>query len=67
MLKSEARHFRIYLDFAEQYTKQYASQLKVPLAERIAFFLAEDQRLVQSPDPEFSFHSGLPAFALMAS
>ncbi|MDP4876539.1 MAG: tRNA-(ms[2]io[6]A)-hydroxylase [Pseudomonadales bacterium] len=67
LLKSEARHFRIYLDFAEQYTKQYASQLKVPLAERIAFFLAEDQRLVQFPDPEFRFHSGLPAFALVAS
>jgi len=61
LLKSEARHFKIYLDFAEQYTASAANPLAIDLEARIAFFLAEDQRLVESPDPDFRFHSGVPA------
>ena len=30
------------------------------ILDRIAFFLREDQRLIESADHEFRFHSGLP-------
>jgi tRNA 2-(methylsulfanyl)-N6-isopentenyladenosine37 hydroxylase len=60
LLKSEARHFMIYLDFAKRYFMQYEAQMKASLEDRIAFFLREDQRLIESADHEFRFHSGLP-------
>ena len=63
LLKSEARHFMIYLDFAKRYYQQYEAQMKEPLEDRIAFFLSEDQRLIESEDHEFRFHSGLPVLA----
>ncbi len=54
LLKSEARHFKVYLQLAEQASEG------VNIDERIAHFLAEDERLITSPDPEFRFHSGAP-------
>ena len=53
LLKSEARHFHIYLDFARQYADE-------DIQPRIDFFLAADQRLIETPDSLFRFHSGVP-------
>lgn len=66
LLKSEARHFKIYLDFAEEYAASAANTPAIDLDARIAFFLAEDQRLVESPDPDFRFHSGVPEASIMS-
>ena len=54
LLKSEERHFRIYLDLAETISEDF------PLKKRIEFFLEEDCRLIQSEDADFRFHSGVP-------
>ena len=54
LLKSEERHFRIYLDLAELISEG------VSLEERVEFFLEEDRRLIQTDDPDFRFHSGVP-------
>lgn len=55
LLKSEARHFKVYLQLAEQIAEGES------LDDRIDHFLAEDERLILSPDPEFRFHSGQPS------
>jgi len=54
LLKSESRHFRVYLKLAEDMA------CGEELGDRIDFFLARDRELITSPDPEFRFHSGLP-------
>ena len=54
LLKSEERHFRVYLDLAEIISEGF------PLEERIEFFLEEDRRLIQTEDADFRFHSGVP-------
>ena len=54
LLKSEERHFRVYLDLAETISEDF------PLEERIEFFLEEDYRLIQTEDADFRFHSGVP-------
>ncbi len=54
LLKSEARHFLVYLKLAEQMAEGAG------IEDRVSLFLAEDKRLVLSPDPEFRFHSGAP-------
>ena len=54
LLKSEERHFRVYLDLAETISEEF------PLGERIEFFLEEDCRLIQTEDADFRFHSGVP-------
>lgn len=51
LLKSEARHYRDYLRLAEQASGGC-------VANRVAEFLAIEQRLIESPDTEFRFHSG---------
>ena len=55
LLKSEARHFRDYLDLA------VAASDSEEVARRQAVFLARDADLISSADPEFRFHSGVPA------
>ena len=54
LLKSEERHFRVYLELAETISEDF------PLEERIEFFLEEDCRLIQTEDADFRFHSGVP-------
>ena len=54
LLKSEERHFRVYLDLAETISEDF------PIEERIEFFLEEDCRLIQTEDADFRFHSGVP-------
>lgn len=54
LLKSEARHYQDYLALAE-------SAAGGPVDDRIDHFCTIEQKLVQSPDPDFRFHSGVPA------
>ena len=51
LLKSEARHYQDYLKLAEQANGG-------PVEDRVAEFLAIEQKLIESPDSEFRFHSG---------
>ncbi len=55
LLKSESRHYEDYLDLAQEYSPQ-------PIDERVAFFREIERELIESPDSEFRFHSGVPAF-----
>lgn len=51
LLKSEARHFKDYLELAQQASAE-------PIEPRITAFALLEQNLVQEPDCEFRFHSG---------
>ena len=55
LLASEARHFRVYLELAEE----VAGTGEV--AARVDRFRRVEAELILSPDPEFRFHSGVPA------
>jgi tRNA-(ms[2]io[6]A)-hydroxylase len=54
LLKSEARHFEDYLALAQIYAE-------APIDERVAFFRKKEKHLIEAPDTEFRFHSGIPA------
>lgn len=54
LLKSEARHFMDYLKLAGTVAGESE------LAERLAVFSALEQELIESPDRELRFHSGVP-------
>jgi tRNA-(ms[2]io[6]A)-hydroxylase len=53
LLKSEARHFKDYLDLAEKYADGR-------IMERMAFFAEIERSAIETPDPLFRFHSGIP-------
>jgi len=53
LLRSEARHYQDYLALAEQISK-------VDITERVTFFGGIEAELIQSPDTDFKFHSGMP-------
>lgn len=53
LLRSESRHFEDYLALAEQYSDQ-------PIVDRVAHFTQLEKTLIESPDDEFRFHSGVP-------
>jgi tRNA-(ms[2]io[6]A)-hydroxylase len=53
LLKSEARHFQDYLTLAK---KAAGGQ---SIDERVRFFLELERELVEAPDAEFRFHSGV--------
>ena len=55
LLKSESRHYEDYLGLAREYAPG-------DIDERIDFFRAVEQELIELPDQEFRFHSGMPAF-----
>ena len=57
LLKSEARHFQNYLRFAYQYGEA------ADVERSIAKVRAAEQELIESPDPEIRFHSGVPMLA----
>lgn len=57
LLKSEARHFQNYLRFAYQYGDA------VDVERSVARVRAVEQELIESPDSEFRFHSGVPMLA----
>ena len=52
---SEARHFEMYLNFAE---REYAA---AQIAERLDVIAAREAELATAPDVELRFHSGPPA------
>jgi tRNA-(ms[2]io[6]A)-hydroxylase len=60
LLRSEARHFRDYLKLGVAYAEE-------PIEPRIAFFAEVEADLIQSPDPELRFHSGVPVEAVAIS
>ncbi|HIL98142.1 MAG TPA: tRNA-(ms[2]io[6]A)-hydroxylase [Pseudomonadales bacterium] len=51
LLKSEARHYKLYLNLARKFSA-------VSIDRRVDFFLKEDQLLVTKPDDVFRFLSG---------
>lgn len=57
LLKSEARHYQDYLVLASR-----AAEGK-DISERVQLFLALEKTLIESPDTEFRFHSGVPQVA----
>jgi len=58
LLASEARHFELYLGFAERLCKAGGAGAGEDLEQRLGRFLAEDRRLIATVDSEFRFHSG---------
>ena len=57
LLKSESRHFQDYLKLAEQLTTPDE------IADRLVILKQVEQALIESPDTELRFHSGVPAIA----
>lgn len=55
LLRSEARHYQDYLSLAQAVAGR-------DISARIAYFAAVEAELITSPDPEFKFHSGVPAW-----
>lgn len=55
LLRSEARHYEDYLTLAQQVAGEASIQ------DRVEFFTQLEGELITSPDPEFRFHSGVPA------
>lgn len=53
LLQSEERHFGVYLKMAQQYADEQ-------IDDRVQYFLELDQRLIESQDGQFRFHSGVP-------
>lgn len=58
LLKSESRHFQDYLSLAKK------AAGGADISERVAFFLQAERRLIEEPDQEFRFHSGVVAPSL---
>lgn len=58
LLRSESRHFRDYLTLASQISS------KEEVADRLAALKLREAELIQSPDSQFRFHSGIPAVTL---
>lgn len=54
LLKSEGRHYQDYLGLAEKAAGG-------DISERVAEYRAFEQKLIEAPDTEFRFHSGVPA------
>jgi tRNA-(ms[2]io[6]A)-hydroxylase len=54
LLKSESRHFMDYLKLAEEISS------KEEVASRLPPLLERERELVERPDEEFRFHSGIP-------
>lgn len=54
LLRSEARHFQDYLRLAT------ALGSAAEVAERLPLLLERERHLIESPDREFRFHSGVP-------
>ncbi len=57
LLKSEARHFQDYLKLAYEYGDEADIQAK------IAEIALKERELIETPDPDFRFHSGVPALS----
>ncbi len=53
LLKSESRHYEDYLALAQSVSDE-------PIEARVAFFRQVEAELIDSPDDELRFHSGIP-------
>jgi tRNA-(ms[2]io[6]A)-hydroxylase len=53
LLRSEGRHYQDYLKLAQEYAA-------ADISDRIALFREVETELIQTEDPVFRFHSGLP-------
>ncbi|MGJ7093036.1 tRNA isopentenyl-2-thiomethyl-A-37 hydroxylase MiaE [Vibrio hannami] len=53
LLRSEARHYKDYLELAEQIAGE-------DISERVTYFGKIEAELILSPDDDFKFHSGIP-------
>ncbi|MBC7751884.1 MAG: tRNA-(ms[2]io[6]A)-hydroxylase [Candidatus Saccharibacteria bacterium] len=60
LLKSESRHFEDYLTLA----RTLVEEQQVSVDERIELFREVERDLIESPDPEIRFHSGVPVAAV---
>ena len=58
LLKSESRHFEDYLTLA----RTLVAEQQISVDERIALFREVERELIESPDTEVRFHSGVPVF-----
>lgn len=56
LLRSEARHYQDYLSLAALYADE-------DISPHILRFREAERQLIESPDPEFRFHSGIPLTA----
>lgn len=56
LLRSEGRHYQDYLMLAAQYAA-------APIDARVTEFRQLERELIESPDSNFRFHSGVPAVA----
>ena len=52
LLASEKRHFTIYLKFAQKYSD-------IDISEQVENIARLEKQLIESPDTEFRFHSGV--------
>ena len=59
LLKSESRHYEDYLNLARSITDER-------IDERVAFFRDVERELIDSPDDQLRFHSGVPSDELLA-
>lgn len=53
LLRSEARHYQDYLSLAAQFAGE-------AIEERVHFIGQVEAELINTPDPQFRFHSGIP-------
>ncbi|MBL0710297.1 MAG: tRNA isopentenyl-2-thiomethyl-A-37 hydroxylase MiaE [Colwellia sp.] len=53
LLRSEARHYQDYLSLAAQVAGK-------DISERVAYFGKVEAELINTPDEDFKFHSGIP-------
>ncbi|PHM73313.1 tRNA hydroxylase [Xenorhabdus kozodoii] len=53
LLRSEARHYQDYLTLAQSISKE-------DMTERVNYFGQVEAELIQTPDHDFKFHSGVP-------
>ncbi|TRW49318.1 tRNA-(ms[2]io[6]A)-hydroxylase [Aliidiomarina halalkaliphila] len=60
LLRSEARHYEDYLALAEEVAGQ-------DISERVDYFLDIEKTLIETPDSELRFHSGVPLHSKLAS
>ncbi|MBY6186020.1 tRNA isopentenyl-2-thiomethyl-A-37 hydroxylase MiaE [Marinobacter hydrocarbonoclasticus] len=54
LLRSEARHYQDYLALAERFSPE-------PITERVEALGKAEAALIERPDPQLRFHSGVPA------
>ncbi|MCT8342898.1 tRNA isopentenyl-2-thiomethyl-A-37 hydroxylase MiaE [Photorhabdus kleinii] len=53
LLRSEARHYQDYLSLAQSIANE-------DITERVNYFGQVEAKLIQNPDSDFKFHSGIP-------